>query len=63
MARLDEVKTWMLFWGWSWTDGTMLKRDGNGTVIAHRGDMIWEQDLDKAIDLETKLRDSLPLHR
>lgn len=41
----------------------MLKRDGNGTVIAHRGDMIWEQDLDKAIDLETKLRDSLPLHR
>lgn len=54
MARLDEVKSWMRWWGWSETDGAMLKRDFHGVVIAHRGDAVWEADIDKAIALEDK---------
>lgn len=54
MSRLDEVKSWMRFWGWSYTDGAMLKRDFDGNVIAHRGDAVWEADIDKAIDFEAR---------
>jgi hypothetical protein len=55
MARLAEVKSWMRWWGWSETDGAMLKRDRNGQVIAHRGDAVWEADMDKAIELDERL--------
>jgi hypothetical protein len=57
MARLREVKSWMKWWGWSETDGAMLiKRDADNIVIAHRGDAVWEFDLDKAIDLSDRYR-------
>lgn len=52
MSRLDEVKSWMKWWGWGYTDGAMLKRDVNGNVIARRGDAAWEADIDKAIEIE-----------
>lgn len=55
MSRLAEVKSWMAWWGWSETDGAMLKRDAYGNVIAHRGDAVWERDIDHAIDLEVRL--------
>lgn len=48
MTRLAEVKSWMRWWGWKETDGAMLKRDAAGVVIAHRGDAVWEADIDKA---------------
>lgn len=54
--RLDEVKSWMRWWGWSYTDGAMLKRDGNGVVIAHRGDAVWEADIDKAEQTINRMR-------
>ena len=56
MSRLTEVKSWMRWWGWSETDGAMLKRDVNGVVIAHRGDAIWEADIDEAIAIEDRLQ-------
>ncbi len=55
MARLKEVQSWMRWWGWSETDGAMLKRDQDGVVIAHRGDFVWESDMDRAIEIDEKI--------
>ncbi len=51
-----KIDSWMHFWGWSEADGTMLKRDADGIVVAHRGDAVWEADLDRAIERENKVR-------
>lgn len=55
MTRLDEVKSWMRWYGWSETDGAMLKRDAHGNVIAHRGDAVWESDIDEALAVEDRM--------
>lgn len=55
MSRLDEVKSWMRWYGWSETNGAMLKRDRDGNVIAHRGDAVWEADIDVATAIEERL--------
>jgi hypothetical protein len=42
----------MRMYGWSETEGAMLKRDRFGNVTAHRGDAVWEADLNEAIRVE-----------
>lgn len=56
MDTLREVKSWMNWWGW--TDGGnpgSVKKDADGKIIAHHGDMTWIDDVQEACDTIERL--------
>lgn len=53
MARLDEVKSWMRWWGWDET--RRVKLDGKGEPVAKWGDPTFEADIERAIAIEASL--------
>jgi hypothetical protein len=54
MSRLDEVKSWMRWWGWDQAAG--VKRDVDGRTIARWSDATFQADVEKALEIEERLK-------
>ncbi len=49
MGALDDVKSYMEFWGWSnGGEPGSVKRDADGQVIARHGGAQWIADVERA---------------
>jgi hypothetical protein len=58
MSALDDVKSYMEFWGW--TNGGnpgSVKNDSRGNVIATHGDKIWSSDVENACATLNRIAD------
>jgi acyl-CoA reductase-like NAD-dependent aldehyde dehydrogenase len=58
MSGVDEVKSWMSFYGWD-NGGApgSVKRDADGQVIARHGYEEWSADVEKAIEAVKRERE------
>lgn len=56
MGRLNEVKSWMHWYGWTQHGGPgAVKLDRDGMPIARHGDATWQADVDEALATEERL--------
>ena len=59
MARLDRVKSWMSFFGWTNEGGPgSVLRTGDGTLVAVHGSAKWERDVMSACVKDERDRDN-----
>lgn len=60
MSRLDDVKSYMNFWGWSQHGGPgAVKTDVDGRIIGRHGDAVWIADVDKACATLARLHERI----
>jgi hypothetical protein len=64
MNALDEVKSYMEFWGWSNGGGPgSVKRDADGMIIAEHGGAEWIKDVDEACAVLDRLHKRVSANR
>lgn len=60
MSALQDVKSYMEFWGWRNGGGPgSVKVAYGGSVIAKHGDATWIADVEKACDTLKRLHDRI----
>lgn len=60
MDALDDVKSYMHFWGWSQQGGPgAIKLDDAGNIIGRHGDAVWIADVDAACATLGRLHDRI----
>lgn len=57
MQALDDVKSWMTFFGWRDGGGPgSIKQDADGRAIARHGDATWIEDVQTCIEKAERQR-------